>query len=85
MVFEPEYDSAFLSFRETLFETVDHPAESVVIGVSLQPRFYATGLHQVIEILDRSPATRVDAHRRYSHTISQLDAMQCVVDVFFSF
>src|SRR6516164_5130887 len=82
MIFQTEQHAAFLGRLEALAEAIDHPFESILIGIAFDLGLDATVLHELVEILGRLPSAGVDTHGGNAELISQLDAVNGVIDVF---
>ena len=81
MVVQTEHHALLLGSRETLLKRLDHPGESLVVGVARQSRLDATVGHQFVEIFRRSPAACVDSHRGDAKAVGQVDRAEGFLDV----
>ena len=84
MVLQPQQHTAFLRGRQALFQTVDDPAVSVLVGIPFFRRFHSPVLHQFIKVATGSPGTRIDPHGRDPKLVCQLDTVNRVIDILLS-
>src|SRR5205823_3144150 len=82
MILQSQEHTAALRRLQTLLQAVDDPSEAIFVGEAFAGRLDAAILHQLIKVRAGSPSSRIDAHGWNPELVSQLDAMDGVVDVF---
>ena len=81
MVFQEQHDAPTLGVGDAGGDGIGTPLETVVMGVALPGIDPAFGLDQLVEAAAFAPAARVDANRRATQLMGQVDAVERVVDV----
>ena len=79
MVLERERDAGGFSVGQTGADAVHAPLEGVLVGVALDRRLVALDLHQIVERLDRVPASGVQPDGGHAEPRRQRDALLRVI------
>src|SRR5262245_53348723 len=81
MVLQAQEHAALLGRLQTSAQAINDPLETILIRVTFDRRLDATVFHQLVEILARVPGPCIDAHGGNAKLVSELDAMNRVIDI----
>ena len=81
MILEGHDHPALFCFGDAFFNAFDAPFEAIVLGAAGQNWLDAARLHEVIEILDCVPASRIQPNAGHAQFIGNLEALMGVLDL----